>query len=163
MRRPGLAERVAFWLSAYNVPPNCLELEVTESVLMDNSDMVANTFARLREMGVALAIDDFGTGYSSLSYLKRFRVDKLKIDRSFVLGLTDGSDGGAITEAIIGMARSLRMQTIAEGVETEEQFGCLARLGCDQIQGYLLARPMPFNDFTAFIAEQAERTAAPVA
>jgi len=163
MRRPGLAERVAFWLSAYNVPPHCLELEVTESVLMDDSDMVANTFARLREMGVALAIDDFGTGYSSLSYLKRFRVDKLKIDRSFVLGLTDGSDGGAITEAIIGMARSLRMQTIAEGVETEEQFGCLAKLGCDQIQGYLLARPMPFNDFAAFIAKQAERAAEPVA
>ncbi len=153
MRRPGLADRVAFWLAAYDLPPECLELEVTESVLMDDSDMVATAFARLREMGVALAIDDFGTGYSSLSYLKRFRVDKLKIDRSFVLGLTDGSDGGAITEAIIGMARSLNMQTIAEGVETEEQFGFLARLGCDQIQGYLLARPMPFRDLVTFIGE----------
>ena len=153
LRRPGLADRVAFWLAAYDLPPECLELEVTESVLMDDSDMVTAAFARLREMGVALAIDDFGTGYSSLSYLKRFRVDKLKIDRSFVLGLTDGSDGGAITEAIIGMARSLRMQTIAEGVETEEQFGFLARLGCDQIQGYLLARPMPFRDLVAFIGK----------
>lgn len=153
MRRPGLADRVAFWLAAYDLPPEWLELEVTESVLMDDSDMVANAFARLREMGVSLAIDDFGTGYSSLSYLKRFRVDKLKIDRSFVLGLTDGSDGGAITEAIISMARSLKMRTIAEGVETEEQFGCLARLGCDQIQGYLLARPMPFGQLVAFIAE----------
>ena len=152
LRRPGLADRVAFWLDAYKVPARCLELEVTESVLMDESDMVSGTFARLREMGVALAIDDFGTGYSSLSYLKRFRVDKLKIDRSFVTSLTDGSDGGAIAEAIIGMARSLRMQTLAEGVETEEQFGGLARLGCDQIQGYLLGRPMPYDDFVAFIA-----------
>ncbi|MDQ2101508.1 bifunctional diguanylate cyclase/phosphodiesterase [Azospirillum isscasi] len=155
LRRPGLADRVAFWLDAYKVPARCLELEVTESVLMDDSDMVAGTFARLREMGVALAIDDFGTGYSSLSYLKRFRVDKLKIDRSFVTSLTDGSDGGAIAEAIIGMARSLRMQTLAEGVETEEQFGGLARLGCDQIQGYLLGRPMPYEEFAAFAARQA--------
>ncbi|MGR0183375.1 bifunctional diguanylate cyclase/phosphodiesterase [Azospirillum aestuarii] len=155
LRRPGLADRVAFWLDAYKVPARCLELEVTESVLMDESDMVTGTFARLREMGVALAIDDFGTGYSSLSYLKRFRVDKLKIDRSFVTSLTDGSDGGAIAEAIIGMARSLRMQTLAEGVETEEQFGGLARLGCDQIQGYLLGRPMPYDDFVAFIARHA--------
>ncbi|WP_188260922.1 bifunctional diguanylate cyclase/phosphodiesterase [Azospirillum tabaci] len=155
LRRPGLADRVAFWLDAYKVPARCLELEVTESVLMDESDMVTGTFARLREMGVALAIDDFGTGYSSLSYLKRFRVDKLKIDRSFVTSLTDGSDGGAIAEAIIGMARSLRMQTLAEGVETEEQFGGLARLGCDQIQGYLLGRPMPYDEFVAFIARHA--------
>ncbi len=152
MRRPGLAERVAGRLSAHRIPPGCLELEVTESVLMDDSETVAATFARLREMGVALAIDDFGTGYSSLSYLKRFRVDKLKIDRSFVQSLTDGSDGGAIAEAIIGMARSLRMHTLAEGVETEEQLGCLAALGCEQVQGYLLGRPMPFDDFLGFVA-----------
>ena len=156
LRRPGLADRVAFWLDAYKVPARCLELEVTESILMDDSDAVTGTFARLREMGVALAIDDFGTGYSSLSYLKRFRVDKLKIDRSFVTSLTDGSDGGVIAEAIIGMARSLRMQTLAEGVETEEQFGGLARLGCDQIQGYLLGRPMPFEQFAAFVARHAD-------
>ncbi len=156
VRRPGLAERVAGWLSAYNVPPGSLELEVTESVLMDDSDVVADTFARLREMGVPLAIDDFGTGYSSLSYLKRFRVDKLKIDRSFVSELQAGDpDSGAIAEAIIGMARSLRMQTLAEGVETEEQFHCLANLGCDQIQGYLLGRPMPFDDFVAFLQQHA--------
>ena len=155
LRRPGLVDRVTFWLDTYGVPPRCLELEVTESVLMNDSDMVTATFARLREMGVALAIDDFGTGYSSLSYLKRFRADKLKIDRSFVTSLTDGSDDGAITEAIISMARSLRMQTIAEGVETEEQFGGLARLGCDQIQGYLLGRPMPFEEFAAFVARHA--------
>ena len=155
MRRPGLAERVSFWLSAFNVPPHCLELEVTESVLMDDSDSVAGTFARLRAMGVALAIDDFGTGYSSLSYLKRFRVDKLKIDRSFVQSLDDGPDGGAIAEAIIGMARSLRMHTLAEGVETEEQLDCLARLGCDQIQGYLLGRPMPYEDFATFLVRHA--------
>jgi len=156
MRRPGLADRVAGWLSAYNVPPEALELEVTESVLMDDSDVVAETFAQLREMGVPLAIDDFGTGYSSLSYLKRFRVDKLKIDRSFVCELkSDDPDSGAIAEAIIGMARSLRMQTLAEGVETEEQFTCLANLGCEQIQGYLLGRPMPYDDFVTFLKNQA--------
>ncbi|SMH53551.1 bifunctional diguanylate cyclase/phosphodiesterase [Azospirillum agricola] len=156
VRRPGLAERVAGWLSTYGVPAESLELEVTESVLMDDSDVVADTFARLRAMGVPLAIDDFGTGYSSLSYLKRFRVDKLKIDRSFVSELRfDDPDSGAIAEAIIGMARSLRMQTLAEGVETEEQFHCLAGLGCDQIQGYLLGRPMPFDEFVAFVQQQA--------
>jgi len=154
VQRPGLAERVAGWLSAYNLRPGSLELEVTESVLMDDSDVVAETFAQLREMGVPLAIDDFGTGYSSLSYLKRFRVDKLKIDRSFVNELKAGDpDSCAIAEAIIGMARSLRMQTLAEGVETEEQFQCLANLGCEQIQGYLLGRPMPFDDFVAFLKQ----------
>ncbi|MFD1626752.1 EAL domain-containing protein [Azospirillum griseum] len=155
MRRPGLADRVAGWLSAYNVPAEALELEVTESVLMDDSELVAETFAQLREMGVQLAIDDFGTGYSSLSYLKRFRVDKLKIDRSFVNELKPNDpDSGAIAEAIISMARSLSMQTLAEGVETEEQFSCLANLGCEQIQGYLLGRPMPYDDFVSFLKAQ---------
>ncbi|PWC34462.1 hypothetical protein TSO352_18485 [Azospirillum sp. TSO35-2] len=164
VRRPGLAERVAGWLSAYNIPPSALELEVTESVLMDDSDVVSDTFAQLREMGVPLAIDDFGTGYSSLAYLKRFRVDKLKIDRSFVSELRDGNpDSGAIAEAIIGMARSLRMQTLAEGVETEEQFRCLAELGCEQLQGYLLGRPMPFDDFLAFARRSDLAPEAPVA
>ncbi|ALG69735.1 signal peptide protein [Azospirillum thiophilum] len=152
VRRPGLAERVAGWLSAYGIPPSALELEVTESVLMDESDVVTETFSQLREMGVSLAIDDFGTGYSSLAYLKRFRVDKLKIDRSFVSGLRAGNpDSSAIAEAIIGMARSLRMQTLAEGVETEEQYGCLVAMGCDQCQGYLLGRPMPYDEFLAFV------------
>ncbi|MGF7173345.1 bifunctional diguanylate cyclase/phosphodiesterase [Azospirillum doebereinerae] len=156
MRRPGLAERVAECLAAHGLPPGALELEVTESVLMDDSDTVTDSFAQLRAMGVALSIDDFGTGYSSLSYLKRFRVDKLKIDRSFVSELRGGDpDSGAIAEAVIGMARSLRMQTVAEGVETEEQFQCLAALGCDHIQGYLLGRPMPFDEFVAFVRAQA--------
>ncbi|SMF69541.1 PAS domain S-box-containing protein/diguanylate cyclase (GGDEF) domain-containing protein [Azospirillum oryzae] len=156
VRRPGLAERVAGWLSAYGIPPSALELEVTESVLMDESDVVSETFSQLREMGVPLAIDDFGTGYSSLAYLKRFRVDKLKIDRSFVSGLrADDPDSGAIAEAIIGMARSLRMQTLAEGVETEEQYDCLAGMGCDQCQGYLLGRPMPYEDFLEFVRRDA--------
>ncbi|WP_281262039.1 EAL domain-containing protein [Azospirillum thermophilum] len=152
MRRPGLADRVSGWLSTYGIPANCLELEVTESVLMDDSDVVTGTFGQLREMGVPLAIDDFGTGYSSFAYLKRFRVDKLKIDRSFVQGLDAGdTDCEAIAEAIISMARSLRMQTLAEGVETEAQASSLDRLGCDQMQGYLLGRPMPFDDFRSFV------------
>ncbi|CAO3443065.1 bifunctional diguanylate cyclase/phosphodiesterase [Azospirillum largimobile] len=164
VRRPGLAERVAGWLSAYGIPPSALELEVTESVLMDDSDVVSETFSQLREMGVPLAIDDFGTGYSSLAYLKRFRVDKLKIDRSFVSGLRAGNpDSGAIAEAIIGMARSLRMQTLAEGVETEEQYHCLATMGCDQCQGYLLGRPMPYDDFLAFVRRDADTAQARLA
>ncbi|MBP2298267.1 bifunctional diguanylate cyclase/phosphodiesterase [Azospirillum picis] len=152
VRRPGLAERVAGWLSSYGIPPAALELEVTESVLMDESDVVADTFSHLRGMGVSLAIDDFGTGYSSLAYLKRFRVDKLKIDRRFVSELrADNPDSGAIAKAVIGMARSLHMDTLAEGVETEEQYRCLVELGCDQCQGYLLGRPMPYDDFLAFL------------
>ncbi|MGQ9369750.1 bifunctional diguanylate cyclase/phosphodiesterase [Azospirillum sp. ST 5-10] len=156
LRRPGLWQRVADTLGRHGLPAERLELEVTESMLMEESGTVTDTLARLREMGVALAIDDFGTGYSSLGYLRRFHADKLKIDRSFVDGLCTGPDGGVIVAAIVSMARSLGMETLAEGVETAEQFDALAAMGCEQVQGFLVGRPMPFAEFAAFAARPGE-------
>src|SRR5690606_26052822 len=102
---------------------------------------------RLQEMGIKIALDDFGTGYSSLSYLKSFALDCLKIDLSFVRGLPQDSGDVAVTEAIIRMAKALNLEVIAEGVEREEQRACLAALGCDYYQGFLIARPMPADAF----------------
>lgn len=120
-----------------------LELELTESLLLSNADLVLEVLGRLKEMGVRLLIDDFGTGYSSLSYLKRLPVYKLKIDKSFVQGLPGNQDDAAIVNAIIGIARSLKMKVIAEGVETLEQFDFLKEKSCNEIQGYYFGRPMP--------------------
>ena len=141
------ARRVGELLERYHLPPDALELEVTESVLMDDADEVVRALEHFRVIGVPLAIDDFGTGYSSLSYLKRFHADKLKIDRSFVQGLDSGGDSAAIAEAIVAMAHSLGMETLAEGVETEEQRAHLHRMGCGQVQGFLFGRPMAYDAF----------------
>ncbi|QID17221.1 EAL domain-containing protein [Nitrogeniibacter mangrovi] len=124
-----------------------LELEVTESALMANQAAAATTLKAIQAMGVRLAIDDFGTGYSSLGYLKRFALDKLKIDRSFINDLPDDNDDAHLTRAIIGIGHTLDMLVIAEGVETEAQERFLTELGCDQAQGYLYARPLPAADF----------------
>ncbi len=142
-RQKGLVDTVRRILVETGQPATLLELEITESTLMQDID---DTSARLREfaaMGVRLAIDDFGTGYSSLSYLKRFPVDKLKIDQSFVRDLTTDPDDAAIVTAIIGLAKSLGLDTLAEGVETTEQLNILLSLGCDKFQGYLFSRPLP--------------------
>ncbi|MBA3998228.1 MAG: hypothetical protein C0466_13835 [Candidatus Accumulibacter sp.] len=143
------------------LPPALLEVEVTESVLMEDIEQVAQTLQRIKRLGITLAIDDFGTGYSSLSYLKRIRFDKLKIDRSFINGLPDAADNAALTVAIIGMAANLGLGTIAEGVETEAQRDFLRRHGCRQVQGYLYARPLD----AAALAERLARSeaAAPLA
>ncbi len=143
------------------LPPALLEVEVTESVLMEDIEQVAQTLQRIKRLGITLAIDDFGTGYSSLSYLKRIRFDKLKIDRSFINGLPDAADDAALTVAIIGMAANLGLGTIAEGVETEAQRDFLRRHGCRQVQGYLYARPLD----AAALAERLARSeaAAPLA
>ena len=106
-----------------------------------------------RRLGVRLAIDDFGTGHSSLSYLKRFSVDTLKIDRSFVQSLPDSSEDMAIAAAVIALGRSMKMSVVAEGVESQAQAQALRELGCDEIQGYLLGRPMPGADFAAWMVE----------
>lgn len=135
----------------------CLQLEMTESTLMRYSSDVIKTLQRIRRHGVSIALDDFGTGYSSLSYLKRFPIDTLKIDRSFIRDVTTNPDDAALTTAIIAMARSLNMQVIAEGVETAEQLAFLQHLGCTAAQGYLISRPMPIDDIGPFIAAQAVR------
>lgn len=157
LRRPGWARKVLDTLQSLNIPPARLELEVTEGVLMEGSEAMTGPLAELRAAGISIAIDDFGTGYSSLTYLRRFHVDRLKIDRGFVNELDDGGDGEAMVGAIIAMARSLHMETVAEGVETRFQADRLAVMGCDVLQGYLLGRPLPLADFLKL----AETTAQP--
>ena len=141
-------------LQTYDIQPGELELELTESTLMSDTESAQATVASLRELGVALAIDDFGTGYSSLSYIKRLRPDKLKIDRSFVKDLPADADDRALTEAIISIAHSLSIAVVAEGVETPEQRDYLRGQGCILQQGYLLGRPMPAQQLLALMAEQ---------
>jgi EAL domain-containing protein (putative c-di-GMP-specific phosphodiesterase class I) len=119
----------------------CLELELTESILMQPGES-GDVLGRLTEMGINLALDDFGTGYSALSYLRRFPIDRIKIDRSFVHDIDTNQSDAALARAIVGMAHGLNMQVIAEGVETDAQLDLLKHYGCDEAQGYLLARPM---------------------
>jgi len=140
---PGFADIVKHALTTTGWRADQLWLEVTESILMEDGSEVADVLDSLREIGVHFAIDDFGTGYSSLAYLKRFPVEALKIDRSFVEGLGDDAESTAIVEAIVRLAQSLHLETVAEGVETEAQARHLRGMGCDRIQGYLLARPAP--------------------
>ncbi len=130
-------------LSAQGLPGCCVTMEITESSLMDESSEVHAALLSCREAGIEVAIDDFGTGYSSLAYLKRFDIDYVKIDRSFVSNLAPGSSDLALSQAMIVMAHALGLKVVAEGVETEAQFALLAQAGCDYAQGYLFARPMP--------------------
>jgi diguanylate cyclase (GGDEF)-like protein len=138
---PELIDVVAEALAKAGLPADALWLEITESVLMEEVEATANTLHALKRLGVHLAVDDFGTGYSSLSYLKRFPVDLLKIDRSFIDGLGTDPEDGAIVLAIVSLAQALRLEVVAEGVEQFHQLEALHRLGCDAVQGFLLARP----------------------
>ena len=141
-------------LAATGIRPECLELELTEGVLMRNGAETIATLGELKAMGLTLAIDDFGTGYSSLSYLKRFRLNTLKIDRSFIQDLTSDQDSAAIVTALIALASSMKMSVVAEGVETPEQLALLRELGCRQIQGYLYSRPLSREDATRLLREE---------
>lgn len=145
-RREGLYEIAMEKVKQYGLVPGDIEFEITENVLMLNTDTVMRTLDRLRAAGFHLIIDDFGTGYSSLSYLKRFPVVKLKIDRSFVRDVSDDPDDAAIAGAIIGMARSLKLGVVAEGVEKNEQLEFLRQEQCKSMQGYLLSRPLPADE-----------------
>lgn len=136
-------------IAAAKIPPHSLELEITESILLEHSDDTLRTLNALKGLGVKLAIDDFGTGYSSLSYLKRFPIDRVKIDQSFVRDLAVDNDDLAIVRAIIALAQALRLTVIAEGVETEEQLVLLLREGCHECQGYLFSRPMEAGSISA--------------
>ena len=137
----GLVEEVAGILAETGVNPHQIVLEITESLLMQDTDSTIETLGRLKDLGVRLAIDDFGTGYSSLSYLKRFPVDILKIDRSFVDGITTKQGDATLAEAVVQLGRALQLQTVAEGIETNEQWTTLQDLGCEFGQGYLFAKP----------------------
>jgi diguanylate cyclase (GGDEF)-like protein len=153
-----LPEALSNALQTYDIQPGELELELTESTLMADTESVQATVARMRELGVALAIDDFGTGYSSLSYLKRLRPDKLKIDRSFVKDLPADADDRALTQAIVSIARALSITVVAEGVETPAQRDYLLSLGCSLQQGYLLGRPQSAGKLLALLRERRSET-----
>jgi EAL domain-containing protein (putative c-di-GMP-specific phosphodiesterase class I) len=150
---PGLAERVQAMLVSHGVLPEWLELEITEGMLTHSSDDVIAMMDTLTEMGVSLSLDDFGTGYSSLSYLKRFPIDTLKIDRSFVTGIPGDGNDCAIAGAIVSMAQRLGHRVIAEGVETRDQLEFLRSLGCQEIQGYYFSPPVPAEMFEAMVRE----------
>ncbi|MBC9248707.1 diguanylate cyclase [Pseudomonas alcaligenes] len=156
LRQGNLISLVHQVLDETGLPSRLLELELTESHLLDNVENVISTFQQLRELGVKLAIDDFGTGYSSLSYLKRFPVDYVKIDQTFVRDLAAGGEDAAITRAIIAMAHGLELKVVAEGVETQAQMDFLKAQRCDEIQGYLISPPVPAEQFAQLLREQAE-------
>lgn len=146
-KRTDIVQSMAQILQETQHPPELLEIELTESVLMKTITNTVTKLSELKKIGVAIAVDDFGTGYSSLAYLKRFRVNTLKIDQSFVRDINDDSDDAAIVIAIISMAHSLGMKVIAEGVENREQLMFLKQHGCDEIQGYYFSQPLPAEQF----------------
>jgi diguanylate cyclase (GGDEF) domain len=142
-----LLQDVARVLNETGLDPAALEFEITESMVMHDPERAVKLLSRLKDMGIQLSIDDFGTGYSSLSYLKRFPLDSVKIDRSFIRDIPGDADDAAITRAIIAMAHSLRLKVIAEGVETEAQLSFLRDHGCDEMQGYYFSKPLPEDEF----------------
>ncbi len=139
-----------------SLDPQYLELEITESIIMKNADITIDMLNKLKSMGVKLSIDDFGTGYSSFSYLKRFPLDIVKIDRSFIKDITHNKEDIAIVNAIIAMAHTLKLIVVAEGVETEGQLSLLREMGCDEMQGYLMNAPLPQEDITQLLNEKWE-------
>lgn len=156
--RENFADQVQAALIESGLPAECLELELTESILMQNASELNRQIARLRALGIRMSIDDFGTGYSSLSYLQHLRVDAVKIDRSFVNEVTDESSSAiSLIQAMVAMAHELNLKTVAEGVETEHQMEVLRNIGCDMMQGYLIQRPMPACSVPLYLRQTASR------
>jgi EAL domain-containing protein (putative c-di-GMP-specific phosphodiesterase class I) len=139
--------------------PNRLELEITERLLLEGSAPTLSVLEELDRLGVSIALDDFGSGYSSLSYLRKFPLDKVKIDRSFITDLDHQGEQIAIIQGVVSIVRALGMNLTAEGVETESQYEVLRALGCDDAQGYLFGKPMPFEDIVAMSRESPITTA----
>jgi EAL domain-containing protein (putative c-di-GMP-specific phosphodiesterase class I) len=139
-------------LAKSGMAPDLLELEITESMMMHNVQQALELARRMKAMGVRLAVDDFGTGYSSMSLIKQFPIDTIKVDESFVRDIGCDADDRAITEAIIALGKALDLSIFAEGVESREQEAFLRERACDEIQGYLFSRPIPSDDFAAFVA-----------
>ncbi|HEY4441205.1 MAG TPA: EAL domain-containing protein, partial [Candidatus Elarobacter sp.] len=152
----GLPKLVARVLKKYGVAASCLEIEITESSIMRDVPAAIRLLNALRALGVRVSIDDFGTGYTSLGFLKRFPVDQLKIDKTFVADVADGALDGAIVRAVTTLARGLGVPTVAEGVEVQEQFDRLRALDCDVVQGFLLCHPLPVSACTPLLAAVGE-------
>jgi diguanylate cyclase (GGDEF)-like protein len=155
LRQSDLVERVDEALRRHAVEPSRLLLEITESVAMQDIRTIQRGFEGLSRIGVFLSIDDFGTGYSSLSYLRQLPAKELKIDRSFIKDLTDSGDARAVVEAVVRLSHALGLRVVAEGVETDSQRDILLALGCDELQGYLFARPMPAQQLASWVRERA--------
>ena len=149
LQQGNLRETIAQTLIETELEPDCLELEITETSMMENAESEVETLASLREMGVKIAIDDFGTGYSSLGYLKNLPIDSVKLDQSFVKGATTDPDDAALVMAVVTLAHNLRLKVIAEGIETEDQLKFLRLLRCDRGQGYLFGKPAPADPIKA--------------
>ena len=158
LRRPNFVETVTGILEETGVSPDSLEIELTESAIMQDVDFTIKMLKAFKSLGIMISIDDFGTGYSSLSQLKRFPIDSLKIDRSFIANITTNADDRAIVIAIISMAHSLGLNIIAEGVETEAQLALLSEQGCQEMQGYLFSKPLPPDLLEKLLQEDKERT-----
>ena len=157
-RRGNMVEHVVKLAERLGTPLTKLEFEVTESVVMENPEAAQKTLNELRKLGILIAVDDFGTGYSSLAYLKTFPVDALKIDKTFVDGLPADKNDVAITRAIVSMAKSLNLQVVAEGVETEAQRAFLESEGCDEMQGYLFSVPLPAPQLEKLLRDPLSRS-----
>jgi EAL domain-containing protein (putative c-di-GMP-specific phosphodiesterase class I)/GGDEF domain-containing protein len=146
----GLLDEIDAALAAAELPVNSLELEITESMVMEDPESVIQLLGAIHDRGIHIALDDFGTGHSSLAYLKRFPIDCLKVDRAFIKDTPENTDDVAIAKTIIAMAQALGLSTVAEGVETEAQLALLKHMGCNQIQGYFFSRPLPAEEFLAY-------------
>jgi EAL domain-containing protein (putative c-di-GMP-specific phosphodiesterase class I) len=147
-------------LEESGVAPSRLMLEITEGVLVDNPDEMVKRIEDLHDLGVRVALDDFGSGYSNLSYLQRFPLDKLKIDRSFVVALGNSANGGVIIQAIVALGRALGLSVLVEGVETEQQRVLLRLAGCDEMQGFLFAKPAPAATIDRLLSQQKQNSGA---
>ncbi len=152
--QPDIVEQIGWILKETGIDPACLKLEITESAVMENAENTIMMLKQLRTLGVNLSIDDFGTGYSSLSYLHRFPIDTLKVDRSFVSTMEDGSENGEIVRTIIALAKTLKLDVVAEGIETIHQLHQLRILGCEYGQGYLFSRPVPADEAQAILDDK---------
>ncbi|MBI3777560.1 MAG: EAL domain-containing protein [Gammaproteobacteria bacterium] len=151
LQDPMLTDEIRAIFSTWNIPPSCLELEITESAMMANPELALEVLTSLHAMGVRLAVDDFGTGFSSLAYLRKLPVDSLKIDKSFVIGMAKEDNDATIVRSTVELAHNLGLSVVAEGVENEQVLGLLAKHGCDTAQGYFLGRPMPLSEITQYL------------
>lgn len=154
--QPDFIRKVVAALKTYDMPAKCLELEITESILVDDTQVTASILHELKSLGVHISIDDFGTGYSSMSYLEQLPFDTLKIDMSFVRRIRDNGEGGIIAATIVAMAHALNKQIVAEGVETQAQFDFLLKHDCEMIQGYYYSRPLPAAELATFVKNRTE-------